>query len=108
MIDAPMMANFLKYGTEIFGCEDRELQRVTSQCLPALERGELKSEDFWDSVCTAMANAGLTAVPAWRFKGFWEGILEGSLMYHSNLLGCYLLTIESLSHLGRTTLWDLR
>ena len=79
VIDAPMMANFLKYGTEIFGCRDEDLHRVTAQCLPALERGELKSEEFWDSVCTAMANAGLKEVPAWRFKGFWEGILEDNL-----------------------------
>lgn len=81
------MSNYLKYGTEIFECDDNALSQVTAQFLPDLERGRSSSEEFWDQMCNSMASNGLgKSVPAWRFKGFWEGILEDNLSVNKEVI----------------------
>lgn len=79
MIRAPL-ENYLQYGCEIFECSKDDLQTVTSLFLPDLERGKLSSETYWENVSREISEKGLgKAIPAWRFKGFWEGLLSDDL-----------------------------
>lgn len=86
LVKAPM-ENYLSYGCEIFECSREDLQRVTSMLLPELERGKISSEEFWELVSSEMSSGGFgKAVPAWKFKGFWEGLLSDDLRIDQDML----------------------
>lgn len=86
MVKAPM-DNYLGYGSEIFECSREDLQRITSLLLPDLERGKIGSEEYWDRMSSEMTRQGLgKAAPAWRFKGFWEGLLSADLQVNQDML----------------------
>lgn len=85
VVDAPM-TGYLKLGSELFGCEESVLARATALALPALERAEISSEEFWTAVSSAVAEAGGQSVPAWKFRGFWEGLLSSELQIDQELI----------------------
>ncbi|MFA5504475.1 MAG: HAD family phosphatase [Vulcanimicrobiota bacterium] len=74
VVDAPM-AGFLKLGCQFFGCDEETLRTATAQHLGDLETAQIGSEVFWERVCEQVAASGGGSVPAWKFKGFWEGLL---------------------------------
>lgn len=81
------MESYLKYGAEIFECTPEALQAVTSRELPALEKGEIHSEEYWERVGRSLAETGTgKAAPTWRFKGFWEGILSDDLQVNKDMI----------------------
>jgi epoxide hydrolase-like predicted phosphatase len=85
VVDAPM-ANYLKLGCQFFQCEPETLQAATTENLAALETDRIKSEEFWGLVSDSVAAAGGNAIPAWKFKGFWEGLLTDNLKVNQELL----------------------
>jgi epoxide hydrolase-like predicted phosphatase len=86
VVKAPML-DYLKYGSEIFGCEPRTLEDATAQVLPDLETGRINNDEFWDRVSRILAENGQgKVIPAWRFKGFWEGILTDSLQVDHEMI----------------------
>jgi putative hydrolase of the HAD superfamily len=86
VVSAPMK-NYLPLGSEIFSCEKQALEHVTARVLPYLETAQMDTNQFWEKVGQELAESGAgKAVPAWRFKGFWEGILTDSLEIDRELL----------------------
>ena len=85
VVDAPM-AGYLKLGCEFFGCDEDTLKRATAENLAALEMAQIDSEKFWQRVCENIASSGGKSVPAWKFKGFWEGLLTDRLKVDQDLV----------------------
>jgi epoxide hydrolase-like predicted phosphatase len=85
VVDAPM-ANYLKLGCQFFQCDEDTLRRATAQNLGELETDRIKSEVFWERVSEAVAAQNGNAIPAWKFKGFWEGLLTDNLNIDKDLL----------------------
>ena len=86
VVSAPMK-NYLPLGSEIFSCDRKALEHVTAQVLPYLETAQMDTNGFWEKVSKELVDSGAgKAVPAWRFKGFWEGILTDSLEIDRELL----------------------
>lgn len=85
VVNAPM-ANYLKLGCQFFGCEEAILKQATAEHLAALETDRIKSDEFWEGVSVSVAAAGGKSVPAWKFKGFWEGLLTDNLKIDHDLL----------------------
>ncbi len=86
VVDAPM-EQYRVLGAEVFGCRDEHLGQCSAEFLPLLEMGKITSAEFWEKVGEKLAFMGMgRAVPAWRFKGFWEGILLDNLSIHREVL----------------------
>lgn len=86
VVRAPM-EGYLSLGMEIFSCSKDELNRATAIALPGLETGKTTSEEFWNRVSSHISSQNHTElVPAWRFKGFWEGLMTDSLKIDSEVL----------------------
>jgi FMN phosphatase YigB (HAD superfamily) len=86
VVDAPM-EQYRVLGAEVFGCRDEHLVQCSAEFLPMLEMGKITSAEFWEKVGEKLAFMGMgRAVPAWRFKGFWEGILLDTLSIHHEVL----------------------
>ena len=85
VVDAPM-ANYLKLGCQFFQCDQETLKAATAEHLGALETDRIKSEEFWELVSASVAAGGGNAIPAWKFKGFWEGLLTDNLNVNQDLL----------------------
>lgn len=87
VVKAPM-DGFLDLGTDIFECDREVLSNAAAQILPALETGKIQSEEFWQRLSEAISSGGHgKAVPAWKFKGFWEGLMTDSLTVDEGLIG---------------------
>lgn len=86
VVDAPT-AHYLSLGSEIFGCQEDALNRVASPLIAKLETGAISSPEFWERLCEDLKASGVDhAVPPWRFKGFWEGILMDHLKVDQGIL----------------------
>ncbi len=85
VVDAPM-AGYLKLGCQFFGCDEETLKRATAENLAALETAQIESEKFWERVCENIASNGGKSVQAWKFKGFWEGLLTDRLNIDQDLM----------------------
>lgn len=81
------MAQFLPFGSQIFGCEEKQLGSVAAQVLPELEKAKISSAQFWERVCALMREKGYgNQVEPWKFKGFWEGLLTDSLTVDDRMI----------------------
>lgn len=85
VVNAPM-ANYLKLGCQFFQCDEDTLKRATAENLAELEMARINSETFWERVSASIAAGGGRSIPAWKFKGFWEGLLKDNLEVDQNLL----------------------
>jgi epoxide hydrolase-like predicted phosphatase len=86
VVDAPM-DQYKTLGAEVFGCREDHLTLCSAELLPLLEMGKITSAEFWEGVGEKLAFMGMgRAVPGWRFKGFWEGILLETLKVHRDVL----------------------
>jgi len=86
IVKAPML-DYLKYGSEIFECDPQLLEDATAKVLPELETGQIQSQEFWERVSRDLAErANTKAIPAWRFKGFWEGILTEDMTVNKEMI----------------------
>jgi putative hydrolase of the HAD superfamily len=86
VVDAPM-EHYRVLGAEVFGCRDDHLVLCSAELLPLLETGRITSAEFWEKLGEKLAFMGMgRAVPGWRFKGFWEGILRDTLSVHREVL----------------------
>lgn len=79
VVDAPM-DKYRELASEIFGCRDDHLVTCSAEFLPLLETGKITSAEFWESIGAKLSFMGMgRSVPAWRFKGFWEGVMLDTL-----------------------------
>lgn len=86
VVNAPM-ESYKSLGAEAFGARVDHMVLCSAEYLPQLEMGKLTSAEFWEKVGEKLAFMGMgRAVPAWRFKGFWEGVLTQSLAIHHEVL----------------------
>lgn len=86
VVNAPM-EQYRTLGAEIFGCREEHVVRASVELLPCLEMGKITSAEFWEQVGEKLAYMGMgRAVPGWRFKGFWEGILMDNLAVHEDVM----------------------
>lgn len=86
VVDAPM-ERYRTLGAEVFGCREEHLVQCSAEFLPLLEMGKITSGEFWESVGRKLAFMGMgREVPAWRFKGFWEGIMLETLSVHHEVV----------------------
>ena len=86
VVHAPM-EEYKTLGAEVFGCREDHLVLCSAELLPQLEMGKITSAEFWEGVGEKLAFMGMgRAVPGWKFKGFWEGILLDSLKIHPEVL----------------------
>jgi putative hydrolase of the HAD superfamily len=103
VVDAPM-EQYRTLGAEVFGCREDHLVQCSAEFLAPLEMGKITSAEFWEKVGEKLAFMGMgRAVPAWRFKGFWEGILVEKMSVHREIVDvCFKLrskvTVGALSN----------
>lgn len=84
IIDAPM-DQYRVLGAHIFECTESDLLEVASKLVPSLETGSISSENFWKEMGDSLSALGVgKRVPSWRFKGFWEGILRDTMVFHQD------------------------
>lgn len=81
------MESYKTLGAEAFGAREEHVVLCSAEYLPLLEMGKITSAEFWDKVGEKLAFMGMgRTVPAWKFKGFWEGVLLDSLAVHHEVL----------------------
>ena len=86
VVSAPM-SGYMGLGTQFFQCREETLARATAPALGLLEKGLISSEEYWEQLSAAIAASGDgQAIPAWKFKGFWEGLLNDSFQIDQNMI----------------------
>ena len=86
IVNAPM-DSYKTLGAEAFGARVEHVVLCSAEYVPLLEMGKLTSGEFWEKVGEQLAYMGMgRTVPAWKFKGFWEGVLLDSLAIHQDVL----------------------
>ncbi len=56
--------------------------------IPSLETGQISSIEFWELLGESLERAGAgQAAPAWKFKGFWAGLLKDTIRLNQEVLG---------------------
>lgn len=81
------LESYLGLGSDIFETQPEHIKRCAAPFVKELERGKITSIEFWDQVGRALAEEGVgKAVPAWRFKGFWEGVMRDSATVDQEVL----------------------
>ena len=86
VVNAPM-ESYKTLGAEAFGAREEHVVLCSAEYLPLLEMGKITSAEFWDKVGEKLAYMGMgRVVPAWKFKGFWEGVMLDSLAVHQEVL----------------------
>lgn len=86
VVNAPM-ESYKTLAAEAFGAREDHVVLCSAEFLPLLEMGKITSAEFWEKVGEKLAFMGMgRAVPAWKFKGFWEGLLLDSLSIHQQVV----------------------
>ena len=84
IIDAPM-DQYKVLGAHVFECSEQDLMEAASKLVPELETGSISSDDFWRQMGDELSAKGVgKRIPSWRFKGFWEGILRDTMVFHQD------------------------